>query len=403
MVFTSTGFRGILDGLISGEATDNEAMRRQQKQLRDRMATRVQGSSLSAPPSSCGTTSVFTSPIAPSSSKLSCPSKTTRSHVNILLNHKVVRITDNSRLSASSLTSSPPSSISTSSLSSSLSSSSTSANSRVTLQVELQSPKSDLSPDTDNKNYPLSSQTSPELIEIEADAVVVCLPIGVLKSTNQTHNKVHFVPDLSVSKRAAIETCGFGNAVKVVMEFDKVFWPSSSEFLIIADADLCSPYNLEDISSSSSSSSTSTSYQKRGLLTSFWNLFHVLGKKVLVGYGLGDSADLIDRMSDVELEALLLTRLASICHNAPAGYKPKPLRWARTRWGSDPYTLGAYSYVPCGESSTDIFEELGRRESAALFFAGEATQTDTNLRASVNGAFQSGCRAAEEVIENLPW
>jgi monoamine oxidase len=110
--------------------------------------------------------------------------------------------------------------------------------------------------------------------EYEADAVVLTVPLGVLK-----RGSIAFTPPLSAAKQDAIARVGFGNVVKVVMEFPKVFWPTHASYLSIADPSLGSA-------------------AQRGLLTGFLNGHLASGgkHKVLVGYGLGAGADAIDQV-----------------------------------------------------------------------------------------------------------
>ncbi len=115
----------------------------------------------------------------------------------------------------------------------------------------------------------------PETMQIEADAVIVTVPLGVLK-----HGEITFTPPLSRAKQHAIDTVGFGNVVKVIIEFSSVFWPTHTLFLALADGKLANP-------------------QDRGLLTYFLNGHKMAKKKVLVGYGLGDGADRLDAVRNL--------------------------------------------------------------------------------------------------------
>jgi polyamine oxidase len=113
--------------------------------------------------------------------------------------------------------------------------------------------------------------------EVEADAVILTVPLGVLKAKSIT-----FSPELSIAKQHAIDRVGFGNAFKVVMEFPKIFWATHALFLNIADADNA---NYEEFGN-----------QRRGLLTSFLNGYVVAKKKILIGYGTGDAADILEKV-----------------------------------------------------------------------------------------------------------
>jgi lysine-specific histone demethylase 1 len=51
---------------------------------------------------------------------------------------------------------------------------------------------------------------------------------------------------------------------------------------------------------------------------------------------------------------------------------PNPTRAVITRWGSDPFTLGSFSYLAVG-SSGDDYDVLAKPVHERIFFAGEAT------------------------------
>ena len=53
----------------------------------------------------------------------------------------------------------------------------------------------------------------------KADAVVVTVPLGILKA-----GCIEFSPPLPCSKVAAINRLGYGTLLKVMLEFDQVFW-----------------------------------------------------------------------------------------------------------------------------------------------------------------------------------
>jgi monoamine oxidase len=67
-------------------------------------------------------------------------------------------------------------------------------------------------------------------------------------------------------------------------------------------------------------------------------------------------------------------------------------------WLADPFSRGAYSYLPVG--GVEAQETLARPVAGTLFFAGEATNTDGPV-GTVHGALATGMRAALEVLESL--
>jgi monoamine oxidase len=70
--------------------------------------------------------------------------------------------------------------------------------------------------------------------------------------------------------------------------------------------------------------------------------------------------------------------------------------WYTFDWQTDPYARGAYSYIPT--SGLDAPRMLGEPVEGTLFFAGEATDLDSQ-NGTVHGAMASGRRAAGEIIQ----
>lgn len=75
---------------------------------------------------------------------------------------------------------------------------------------------------------------------------------------------------------------------------------------------------------------------------------------------------------------------------------PSPLRTTVTRWGTDPYALGSYSYLATAATPADR-RALGAA-ARPLFFAGEATSS--TYPATVHGALLSGRAAARQIIDS---
>ena len=67
----------------------------------------------------------------------------------------------------------------------------------------------------------------------------------------------------------------------------------------------------------------------------------------------------------------------------------------RTRWGSDPFARGAFSFLPIGATTTDRLA-LAASIDRSIFFAGEATSTTHS--GTVRGAVESGRRAVSEML-----
>jgi len=76
---------------------------------------------------------------------------------------------------------------------------------------------------------------------------------------------------------------------------------------------------------------------------------------------------------------------------------PKPTKTLISRWGTDPFSLGAYSYSVVGSKQPDDRLAIGATVANKLFFAGEATSQ--NYPSTVTGAHLSGLEVANKVSQ----
>eukprot|EP00250_Pteridium_aquilinum_P007360 c17097_g1_i1 orf=102-4427(+) len=200
------------------------------------------------------------------------------------------------------------------------------------------------------------------------DAVLVTVPLGCLKV-----NAIDFVPSLPGWKTASIQRLGFGVLNKVVMEFPVAFWDENIDFF----------------------GATAENTEVRGRCFMFWNLKRTVGAPVLSALVVGKAAIEEEKKDSAESVEHALAVLRSIFGNASV---PQPTAFAVTKWGSDPYSRGAYSYVAVGASGED-YDIIGRSVENCVFFAGEATckeHPDT-----VGGAIMTGLREAVRIVDVL--
>ena len=66
----------------------------------------------------------------------------------------------------------------------------------------------------------------------------------------------------------------------------------------------------------------------------------------------------------------------------------------QSSWHKDEYTLGSYSYIPVG-GKIDMYDDIAK-PYGRIYFAGEHTYG--RFHATTHGAFWSGKRAAQEII-----
>lgn len=218
----------------------------------------------------------------------------------------------------------------------------------------------------------------------EADNVIVTVSLGVMKAQHKTL----FTPNLSLQKISAITKYGFGTLGKIFLKFDSPFWPTkNADFL--------------------SYSFLWTAADKKQLLTTdkAWLLGIMSWTKVdafpylLEAFVAGPYMKTFETLSDQKiiddsmwlLEKFLAKKL------------PKPSLMLRTKWLTDKYFLGSYSFLSYAFEQAKINpNELAKPISkvdgtAFLHFAGEAT--DETFPSYAHGAVLSGYRAADEVMD----
>ncbi|HEY9666370.1 MAG TPA: FAD-dependent oxidoreductase [Coleofasciculaceae cyanobacterium] len=194
----------------------------------------------------------------------------------------------------------------------------------------------------------------------KADAVVVTLPLGVLKS-----EAVTFSPPLPEAKQIAIAHLSMGVLNKVVLQFPQAFWPE--------DYDMIGYLSSQDDD-----------------LLEFLNYRRYTSAPVLVGLVAGRLARHLESLSEGEVAERVMKQLCRV-HGKRI---PEPEAVVKTHWATDPFSLGSYSLIPPGATSRDR-EILAAPLQDVLFFAGEATSRE--YPATVHGAFLSGIQAAKHI------
>lgn len=116
---------------------------------------------------------------------------------------------------------------------------------------------------------------------------------------------------------------------------------------------------------------------------------------MLVALMAGDAAEDTEKESDEKLVSEVTHILTKMF---PKENVPRPIESIITRWRSDPYARGSYSYIAPGATGED-YTRMAAPVADKVFFAGEAT-CGTHP-ATVHGAYISGLRAASEVATSI--
>jgi monoamine oxidase len=118
------------------------------------------------------------------------------------------------------------------------------------------------------------------------------------------------------------------------------------------------------------------------------------GRPVIEGYFGGELARVLEREGEAAFFAFASDQLADALGGGIRGR----LRFlAVSRWDQDPFARGSYSHARIGRS--EARQALATRVEGRIFFAGEACLGHDYSTA--HGAYRSGIRAAEEVIQAL--
>lgn len=193
-----------------------------------------------------------------------------------------------------------------------------------------------------------------------AAKVLLTVPLGVLKA-----QKIQFHPALASAKMEAIAALGMGLLNKHFFQFEQAFWDAKTDW-----HEYFGP--------------------NKGLWTE-WVSFAKVGAPVLLGFSAAEQARTQEPWSDTKILESAMDALQDMFGKDV----PKPSQIQFTRWGQDPFALGAYSFHAVGSGKAEraaLSQSVGNR----LYWAGEACSLD--YWGTVHGAYLSGQAAAEEIV-----
>lgn len=194
----------------------------------------------------------------------------------------------------------------------------------------------------------------------EADRVLVTVPLGVLKA-----NVIQFTPALPSAKQRAIENIGMNCVNKFLLIWETAFW---DDVQYIA-------YTPEE----------------RDKFNYFVNLKKINPSvNALMTFAYADYARKTETMADTQIVDAIMMHLRDIYGNAT----PNPTHLLRTKWQTNPYSLGSYSYTSIDTTMQDFYN-IAAPINNKIFFAGEHTEAD--YFSTVHGAYLSGIREANRI------
>lgn len=198
--------------------------------------------------------------------------------------------------------------------------------------------------------------------EYVAEQVLVTLPLGVLQAGDVT-----FTPGLPADKQTAITRLGMGVLNKCYLKFEKSFWPDDVDW-------------LEYIP------------ETHGHWTEWVSFTRAAGIPVLLGFNAADRGRAIEALSDQQIVASAMESLRRMFGETI----PDPVDSQLTRWASDRFSRGSYSFNALG-STPNMRRALAQPLQGRLYFAGEATGVE--MFGTAHAAVLSGRRAATEIAQ----
>eukprot|EP00455_Lapot_gusevi_P054063 TRINITY_DN8574_c0_g2_i1.p1 TRINITY_DN8574_c0_g2~~TRINITY_DN8574_c0_g2_i1.p1 ORF type:complete len:426 (+),score=174.91 TRINITY_DN8574_c0_g2_i1:33-1280(+) len=194
-----------------------------------------------------------------------------------------------------------------------------------------------------------------------ATRCVVTLSVGCLQADD-----IIFIPPLPAPKQEALRQVGMGVLNCLTLQFAQKFWPDRPN--------LFSSIKYHDVN--------------------VYDAHHCCGSYVLQIHRTGSASIAWESMPEEEVVNEGLQILRDIFHKKVRNI-PRPIRWGLSRWNSDPFSKGAYSYTKIG-GSRKSYKVIAEPIMQTVFFAGEHCHDQYNNTA--HGALLSGHDTARQIL-----
>ena len=191
--------------------------------------------------------------------------------------------------------------------------------------------------------------------------LVIAIPFKVLR-------EIEITPAFSSGKMKCIQELSYGHVMKIAMQYTIRFWDQTGSLgqRVFTDTRLRRIYHM-----------SIDQPGPRGILMSFTS---------------GEDAENLGKLSEKDRLTAALEEVTKIWPEAPGFFEGAVTKY----WNEDPWIKGSYSFTGVGQDQD--FLDLAKKPEGRIFFAGEHTSP---FRASMNGAIESGVRAAEELKRSL--
>jgi monoamine oxidase len=218
------------------------------------------------------------------------------------------------------------------------------------------------------KNQPVRIVTDQGIYK--AKQVVITIPLGVWQARKGSKGTIGFIPELEEKKTAA-KQLGFGGVIKLLIQFDEVFWKDKARKIgfILSDKTIPTWWTQEP--------------DKHAMLN---------------GWVAGPAAKKLQKLDDEAILAKGIASLSAIFQIKPGELKKKIIAVHVFNWLNDPFARGAYAWQTVG--ATLHRRTLQKPVDNRLFFAGEAMYQGSEM-GTVEAALASGAQVAKEVLARV--
>jgi monoamine oxidase len=210
-----------------------------------------------------------------------------------------------------------------------------------------------------------------------ARAVVIAVPLGILKAPEDAPGAITFEPPLPAPVRHALDGLAVGHAARVVMLFREPWWEQLEE-QAGKDAD-----SLKELS---------FLFTRDPDFGVWWTAFPAR-VPTLTAWAGGPAARRLGHRPDAEVVDLALRAIARATGTSAARLRRLLVASWRHDWDADPFARGAYSYAAVG--GADAARRLVKPVDGTLWITGEALARGADI-GTVHGALEAGERAGRE-------
>jgi monoamine oxidase len=208
-----------------------------------------------------------------------------------------------------------------------------------------------------------------------ASKLIITVP-PVLYSNERINTSINFSPSIP-SKAEAAKQIGYGNVIKITLQFKEAFWKNAVVEKRIGESMDKFSFLLSD-----------------AFVPTWWTQYP-LPVPILTGWLAGPKARKHKEASDEIILQEALHSLAFIFQTTAEDLEKKLSAWNVTNWAKNIFSLGAYSYATL--ESERAKKELKEPVESTIYFAGEALD-DNGQSGTVEASLQDGKRVAEKVL-----